>query len=185
MPTAGETALQARIELMLDYTDDELARFDTLLAQQNLAENKPTIWEGWPAFIGLGFIAAVGATLLAIAAGIVTARSGAGIAALCFGAYWLGISAPGLATGIADKRRRKAAFDAFRAEWNGTCLLATQRGIWLRREGLRGFIGRSAIHKASSADGLLLLHLRAGQPLMLPQRLLTAEQREFLTSLAP
>ena len=63
-------------------------------------------------------------------------------------------------------------------------MLATQGGIWVRRDGLRSFIGRSAIRKASSADGLLLLHLRAGQPTMIPLRLLTPEQRDFLTSLA-
>lgn len=184
MPAAGEPAKQAHIELTLDYTDDELARFDTLLAQQNLAENKPTIWEGWPAFIGLGVAVAIGATLLATAGGIVAPRSGAGIAALCFGAYWIGMTAPSLAAGIADKRRQKATYDAFRAEWNGTRLLATRNGFWFRREGLRSFIGRSAIRKTSSGDGLFLLHLRVGQPTMIPLRLLTTEQQEFLAALA-
>ncbi|HEV7325791.1 MAG TPA: hypothetical protein VGN91_12020 [Bosea sp. (in: a-proteobacteria)] len=184
MPAAGEPAKQAHIELTLDYTDDELARFDTLLAQQNLAENKPTIWEGWPAFIGLGVAVAIGATLLATAGGIVAPRSSAGIAALCFGAYWIGMTAPSLAAGIADKRRQKATYDAFRAEWNGTRLLATRNGVWFRREGLRSFIGRSAIRKTSSGDGLFLLHLRVGQPTMIPLRLLTTEQQEFLAALA-
>lgn len=185
MPAADETAKQARVELTLDYTDDEISRFDTLLAQRTLAEARPTIWEGWPAFIGLGFVVAIGATLLAIAGGLATARSGAGIAALCFGVYWIGITAPGLAVGIADKRRREATYEAFRKEWNGTRLLATQRGIWFRREGLRSFIGRRAIRKASSTDGLFLLHLHAGQPTMIPLRLLTVEQQQFLTALAP
>lgn len=185
MPTADETAGPAHIALTLDYTEGELARFDALLAQETLAEARPTIWEGWPAFIGLGFAVAIGATLLAIAGGIVAARSGAGIAALCFTAYWIGMSAPGLAAGIADRRRRKAAYAAFETEWNGTCLLATQRGIRFRRNGLRSFIGRSAIRKASSSDGLLLLHLNAGQPVMIPLRLLTAEQLDFLVALAP
>lgn len=185
MPAAGETAKQARIELTLDYTEDELARFDALLAQQTLADNKPAIWEGWPTFIGLGLAVAIGAALLAIAGGIVTTRSGAGIAALCFGAYWIGMTAPSLAAGIADKRWRKAAYDAFRAEWNGTRLLATQNGIWFRRKGLRSFIGRRAIRKTGCSDGLLLLHLRAGPPTMIPERLLTTEQQEFLTALAP
>lgn len=184
MPTADETAGPAHIALTLDYTEEELGRFDMVLAQETLAEARPTIWEGWPVFIGLGLAAATGATLLAIAGGIATARSGAGIAALCFGVYWIGITAPGLAMGIADRRRRKAVYDAFQKEWNGTRLLATQRGIWFRRDGLRSFIGRSAIRKAVSADGLLLLHLRAGQPAMIPLRLLTPEQRDFLTSLA-
>jgi len=184
MPTADETAGRASIALTLDYTQEELGRFDAMLAQETLAEARPTIWEGWPAFIGLGLAVATGATFLAIAGGITTARSGAGIAALCFGVYWIGITAPGLAAGITDKRRRKAVYDAFQTEWNGTRLLATQRGIWFRRDGLRSFIGRSAIRKTSSADGLLLLHLRAGQPTMIPLRLLTAEQRDFLTSLA-
>jgi hypothetical protein len=184
VPAAGETAKQARIELILDYTDDELARFDTLLAQQAIAEAKPTVWEGWSAFIGLGVAVAIGATLLATAGGIVAPRSGAGIAALCFGAYWIGMTAPGLAAGIADKRRRQATYDAFRAEWNGTRLLATRNGVWFRREGLRSFIGRSAIRKTSSGDGLFLLHLRVGQPTMIPLRLLTTEQQEFLAALA-
>lgn len=184
MPTTDETAWRAHIALTLDYTEEELGRFDTMLAHETLDEARPTIWEGWPAFIGLGLAVATGATLLAIAAGIATARSGAGIAALCFGVYWIGITAPGLAAGIADRHRRKAVYDAFQTEWNGTRILATQRGIWFRRDGLRSFIGRSAIRKASSADGLLLLHLRAGQPTMIPLRLLTAEQRDFLTSLA-
>ena len=185
MPTADETAGRAHIALTLDYTDEELTRFDALLAQEIFAEARPTIWEGWLAFIGLGFAVAIGATLLAIAGGIATARSGAGIAALCFAAYWIGMSAPGLAAGIADKRQRKAVYDAFRAEWGGTHLLATQHGLWFRRDGLRSFIGRSAIGKASTANGLFLLHLRAGQPTMIPQRLLTAEQQQFLTALAP
>ena len=185
MPTADEATGRARIALTLDYTEEELARFDTVLAQEMFAGSRPTIWEGWTAFIGLGLAAATGATLLAIAGGIATARSGAGIAALCFGVYWIGITAPGLAMGIADRRRRKAVYDAFRTEWNGTRLLATRRGICFRRDGLRSFIGRSAIRKASSADGLFLLHLRAGQPTMIPQRLLTAEQQEFLAALAP
>jgi hypothetical protein len=185
MPTADETTGRTRIALSLDYTDEELARFDTVLAQETLAEVKPTIWEGWPAFIGLGFAVAIGTTLLAIAAGAVTTRSGAGIAALCFATYWVGITAPGLAMGIADKRRRKAVYDAFRQEWNGTRLLATQHGIWFRRDGLRSFIGRSAIRKVSRADGLFLLHLRVGQPTMIPLRLLTAEQQDFLSALAP
>jgi len=184
MPTADETAGRAHIALVLDYTEEELARFDALLAQETLAETRPTIWEGWPAFIGLGLAAATGATLLAIISGIATARSGAGIAALCFGVYWIGITAPGLAMGIADRRRRKAVYGAFQTEWNGTRLTATQHGVWFRREGMRSFIGRSAIRKASSADGLLLLHLRAGQPTMIPLRLLTAGQQDFLTSLA-
>jgi hypothetical protein len=184
MPTTDETAGRAHIALTLDYTEEELARFDTMLAQETLAEARPTIWEGWPAFIGLGLAAATGATLLAIASGIATARSGAGIAALCFGVYWIGITAPGLAMGIADKRRRAAAFDAFRAEWNGTRLLATQHGLWFRRDGLRSFIGRSAIRKAGCSESLLLLHLRAGQPIMLPQRLLTADQEARLLALA-
>lgn len=184
MPTADETAGRAHIALTLDYTEEELGRFDAMLARETLAEARPTIWEGWPAFIGLGLAVATGATLLAIAGGIATARSGAGIAALCLGVYWIGITAPGLVMGLANKRRRKAVYDAFRTEWNGTCLTATQRGIWFRRDGLRSFIGRSAIRKASSADGLFLLHLRAGQPTMIPLRLLTAEQRDFLTSLA-
>lgn len=184
MPTAGETAQLARVELALDYTEDELVRFDALLARQNAAGAKPTIWEGWPAFIALGFAVAIGATLLAIAGGAVTARSGAGIATLAFAAYWIGITAPGLVAGIAAKRQQQATYDTFREEWNGTRLLATQGGIWCRREGLRSFIGRSAIHKASSADGLLLLHLRAGQPIMLPERLLTPAQQEFLAALA-
>ncbi len=185
MPTADEATGRARIALTLDYTEEELARFDTVLAQEALAEAKPTIWEGWPAFIGLGLAAATGATLLAIAGEIAAARSGAGIAALCFGVYWIGITVPGLAMGIADKRRRKAVYDAFRQEWNGTHLLATQRGIWFRRDGLRSFIGRSAIRRTSSVDGLFLLHLRAGQPTMIPLRLLTAEQQQFLAALAP
>lgn len=184
MPTTDEAAERAPIVLTLDYTEEELARFDAVLAQETLAEAKSTIWEGWPAFIGLGLAVAIAATLLAIAGGIATPRSGAGIAALCFGIYWIGITAPGLAMGIADRRRRKAVYDAFQTEWNGTRLLATQRGIWFRRDGLRSFIGRSAIRKASSADGLLLLHLRAGQPTMIPLRLLTAEQRDFLASFA-
>jgi len=181
---AGEPAKQARIELTLDYIEDELVRFDTLLAQQAIAEAKPTIWEGWPAFIGLGVAVATGATLIAIAGGIVTTRSGAGIAALCFGAYWIGMTAPSLAAGIAEKRPRKATYDAFRAEWDGTRLLATRNGVWFRREGLRSFIGRSAIRKTSSTDGLFLLHLRIGQPTMIPLRLLTTEQQEFLSALA-
>lgn len=185
MPTADETAGRASISLTLDYTDEELARFDTVLAQETLAGSKPTIWEGWTAFIGLGLAAATGATLLAIAGGIATARSGAGIAALCFGAYWIGMTAPNLAASIVDKRRRKATYGAFRREWNGTHLLATQHGLWFRRDGLRSFIGRSAIRRAGSADGLFLLHLSAGQPTMIPQRLLTAEQQEFLAALAP
>lgn len=184
MPVAGETEKQVRIELALDYTDDELTRFDTLLAQQTIAEAKPTIWEGWPAFIGLGAAAAIGATLLAIVGGVIAPRSGAGIAALCFGAYWIGMTAPSLAAGITDRRRRKATYDAFRTEWNGTRLLATRNGVWFRREGLRSFIGRSAIRKTSSADGLFLLHLRVGQPTMIPLRLLTTEQQEFLAALA-
>lgn len=185
MPTADETAGRAHIALTLDYTEEELTRFDAVLAQETLAQARPTIWEGWPVFIVLGLVVATGATLLAIAGGIATARSGAGIAAFCFGVYWIGITAPGLAMGIADRRRRKAVYDAFRAEWNGTRMLATQRGIWFRRNGLRSFIGRSAIRKTSSADGLFLLHLRAGQPTMIPLRLLTTEQQQFLAALAP
>lgn len=184
MSTADETAGRAHVALTLDYAEEEIGCFDAMLAQEALAGARPTIWEGWPAFIGLGLAVATGATFLAIAGGIATARSGAGIAALCFGVYWIGITAPGLAAGIADRRRRRAIYDAFQAEWNGTRLLATQHGIWFRRDGLRSFIGRNAIRKASSANGLLLLHLRAGQPAMIPLRLLTAEQRDFLTSLA-
>lgn len=184
MPAAGETEKQTRIEITLDYTEDELARFDTLLAEQTLAEARPKIWEGWPAFIGLGAAVAIAGALLAIAGGTIAPRSGAGIAALCFGAYWIGITMPGLAMGIADKRRRKAAYAALRAEWDGTRLLATPNGIWFRRQGLRSFIGRSAIRKASSAGGLVLLHLRVGQPTMIPLRLLTMEQQEFLFALA-
>lgn len=185
MPTADEIAGRAHIALTLDYSEEELGRFDAMLAQETLAENKPTIWEGWPAFIGLGFAVATGAALLAIAGGIASARSGASIAALCFGIYWIGITTPGLVAGSADRRRRKAVYDAFQTEWHGTRLLATRRGIWFRRDGLRSFIGRSAICKVSSADGLLLLHLRAGQPTMIPLRLLTAEQQDFLVALAP
>lgn len=184
MPTADEATGRARIALTLDYTEEELARFDIVLARETLTEARPTIWEGWPAFIGLGLAVATGVTLLAIAGGIITTRSGAGIATLCFGAYWIGITAPSLAAGIADKRRRNAAYDAFRAEWNGTRMLATSSGIWFRRKGLRSFIGRSAIPKTSASDGLLLLHLRAGQPIMIPLRLLTVEQRTCLLALA-
>lgn len=184
MPAAGDTAEQSRIEIMLDYTDEELARFDALMAQQNAAEAKPTVWEGWPAFIALGFAVAIGGALLAIAGGSITVRSGAGIAALAFAAYWIGITTPGLVAGIAAKRQQKAAYEAFCMEWSGTRLLATRRGIWFRREGLRSFIGKSAIQAVTCSDDLLLLHLSAGQPTMIPLRLLTPKQQEFLTALA-
>ena len=59
MPTADEATGRARIALTLDYTDEELARFDALLAQETLAQTRPTIWEGWPAFIGLGLYTAL------------------------------------------------------------------------------------------------------------------------------
>lgn len=183
MPAAGETARRTPVELTLDYTEDELARFDALLAQQDLATVKPAIWEGWPAFIGLGLAAAIGAAMLAIAGGIATVRSGAGIATLCFATYWIGITAPSLAAGLADRRRRKLAYDAFRAEWNGTRLLATQSGIWFRRDGVRSFAGRSTIGRVTCSDGLLLLHLGTGQPTMIPLRLLTAEQQASLVAL--
>ena len=176
----GKTVEKNRIEILLDYTDDELDQYNRLMAQRDATGTRPRIWEGWPAFIALGFAVAIGAALLAVAAGLVTAHSGANIAVLCFAAYWIGITAPGLAT----RRHRKLAYDNFRSEWNGARLLATQRGLWFRRDGVRSFISRTAIPRATCSGDLLLLQLSAGQPVALPLRLLTPEQRAFLTTLA-
>jgi hypothetical protein len=182
---AGDSSAagQPHVEIVLDYADGELAQFEALMARHQAAADRPRIWEGWPAFIALGLAAATGATLLAIAGGAVQARSGAGIAVLAFASYWIGLTAPALAGGVAAARRRKAAFDAFRAEWNGTRLLVTRRGIWLRRVGMRGYIGRDALRSTSRDDALFLLHLHAGAPTAIPLRLLTPAQQAVLAAL--
>lgn len=186
MSNVSATELQP-FEIVLDFTDDELAQYEAISARRSATRAKlpVSIWEGWTGLIGIGCASAVGAAALAVASGAISARAGAGVAALSFGTFWVGLSLPGFIGRRSTERQRRVAFDDFRAEWNGARILATSQGLWVRHGGLRSFVSRSTIQATSREAGLFLLHLPRGRPMVIPLRLLTPAQQDRLATLAP
>lgn len=176
----------APFEIVLDFTDDELAQYEAISAHRSAARTKPpaSIWNSWTGPTVIGCVCASAAAALAIASGAISAHAGAGVAALSFGTFWAGLWVPGFIGRRTAEQQRKAAFDEFRAEWNGARILVTSQSLSVHHAGLRSFVSHNAVQATSRETELFLLHLPRGRPIAIPLRLLTPAQQDRLVALS-
>jgi hypothetical protein len=167
--------VEAEISFTIDlrYTAGELDLYRTILSR-HCRQSVKGLRSGWVGPMAIGFVGALIGGFVSCALGVPW-RNGGVVAALIFAGYYSGLWVPALLLS-----KQQAAQESPPAAGS---MVATPRGIAVRRPGIRAYFARSSIQRVSLEGGLLLLWFEPYRAIVVPTRLLSADQQRLLSAL--
>lgn len=171
----------------LELEDDELDAYRAIgerIGASTLTQG------GYGGLLVMGSLASLACAALLFGTGAVSRGAGGAIAALVFGAYWLGAWAPSIWARLVGSRRLSNDRDQLRRALRGAVLIVGARRLAMVGEGWRTVLERGAVH-AVTQEGDLTLIWRAPDIDIYPfavvptRRLTSAQQAEFAAFPAP
>lgn len=152
MPRERESRV---FRVSLELGDDELDAYQAIVDRIASTSLSPRANSG---LIAMGCVAAFLCAGLMFLTGAVGQAGGAAIAALAFGAYWLGAWAPFIWAALAGSNA-SAERDKTRRGLRGTTLILGSRRLAMVSEGWRSTLERRAVHAITTEGALTLIWL--------------------------